>query len=176
MSDAIASATPFRLHPGWVWDSEDFKEEGNLTPSWMLSCCEYLFFLEEQLRDSEAGEPEPNSKRARTQEPSVTISLLDEIHIDLYTDEDVASMDIIGDDPVPKSPPESITIVASDDDSSDEVQVVSMKMPRSLFLDKWTRRASFYGISPYCFQNLYLAGAPPILFNSLRFLHTLSYH
>ena len=99
VSDAIASATPFRLHPGCVWDSEDFKEEGNLTPSWMLSCCEYLFFLEEQLRDSEAGEPEPNSKRARTQEPSVTISLLDEIHIDLYTDEDVASMDIIGDDP-----------------------------------------------------------------------------
>ena len=55
VSDAIASATPFRLHPGCVWDSEDFKEEGNLTPSWMLSCCEYLFFLEEQLRDSEAG-------------------------------------------------------------------------------------------------------------------------
>ena len=116
------------------------------------------------------AEREGGGPQGIAQEETVTVNLLDDVFIDLYAEPDntVSNSDV---PMVPDAPQLAISIDSSDDDMDPDVQLVSSSIPKSMFADKWTRRSSRYGMSAYCFQNLYLSGAPPILFNCLHFLH-----
>lgn len=58
-------------------------------------------------------------------------------------------------------------------DTEDELSVLSSHpiIPKGIFLDCWSRRASHYGLSAFTFQTMCLNKCPPVFFNTIYFLY-----
>ena len=98
--------------------------------------------------------PSPGIRNTRRRlEPTMEVSMFEAQGLHLYEDS------------VPPTQHEESSVI---DISSDEG--MEMVVPRGILMSRWAKRSIYYGISPFAFQNLVAAKAPPILFNALYFL------